>query len=86
MHKISVMFMCSSRRALCLGAALFFGVAFMMVHFAGCELAVEARVLDRDAGVMPDCRGWVDLCGWCLEDRGTSDAGVIGMAGTIHRR
>ena len=62
------------------------GVAFMMVHFTGCELAVEALTLDRDAGVMPDFKGWVDLCGVCLEDLGANDAGVIGIAGTSHRQ
>ena len=61
-----------------------FGVAFIIVRCTGGELVVGALVLDLDAGVMPDFRGWVDLCGFCLEDRGANDAGVIGMAGSIH--
>ena len=63
-----------------------FGVAFIIVRCAGGELVVGALVIDRDAGVMPDFKGWVDLCGFCLEDLGANDAGVIGMAGSIHRQ
>ena len=57
-----------------------FGVAFMMVGLTRWEVAVDVRVVALEAGVMPDCKGWADLRGKIRDDRGTIDAGVIGMA------